>query len=409
MRTILLSAFSLAVLAAAACSSSDTGGGPGGSGPVVGSSEAGSGSGSGLGADARASAGAPSGSSSGSSTGVGADASAGSGSSTGTGTDASADSNSDTSTGSSGSVQAVGPCGVLPINPKATQQAKNLLCYLHSQYGNHVLSGEQETSWSGNPDDGMSYVFTNTGKYPVVRGGDYLYPMGTTARAQSWWNAGGIPMICYHMGAPPQSDSYAASMTAAAGGINAVLTPGNPSYTSFMMKLDYAAAELLKLQAAGVAVLWRPFHEAGGSWFWWSKETGAQYVRLWKFMYDYFTNTKGLNNLIWLHPYDGTPQGAFFPGNAFVDVGGSDTYSNNQPFTMNFSSTRAIVGSTMPIALHENGAMPNPTNMFAGNAAPWVLFNTWPGFITSANSLSFVKSVYANPYTVTRDQVPSLK
>ncbi|MDP9151502.1 MAG: glycoside hydrolase family 26 protein [Myxococcota bacterium] len=301
-----------------------------------------------------------------------------------------------------------GPCGVLPVNPKATQQAKNLLCYLYSQYGNHVLAGQQETSWS-NPDEGINYIFTNTGKYPVVRGGDFLYPNGTTARAQAWWTAGGIPMLCYHMGAPPQSDTYAASMTGAAGGINAVLTPGTASNASFMQKLDYAAGELLKLQAANVAVLWRPFHEAQGNWFWWSKETGAQYVRLWTFMYDYFTNTKGLNNLVWLHPYDGTPQSSFYPGKAYVDIGGADTYSTNQPFASLFATTRGIVGTTVPIALHENGAMPNPASMFAGNAAPWLLFNTWPGFITSANSLAFVKSVYANPSTVTRDRVPSLK
>lgn len=163
---------------------------------------------------------------------------------------------SDSSDAGSGPMtgEAGGPCGVLPVNPKATQQAKNLLCYLYSQYGKRVLSGEQETSWA-NPDDGMSYIFTNTGKYPVVRGGDYLYPSGTTARAQAWWNAGGIPMLCYHMGAPPQSDTYQNSMTAAAGGINAVLQPGTASYTSFIQKLDYAAAELLKLQAANVAVL----------------------------------------------------------------------------------------------------------------------------------------------------------
>jgi hypothetical protein len=297
---------------------------------------------------------------------------------------------------------------VLPINPNATAQAKNLLCYLYSQYKKHVLSGQQETSWASNPDVDTNYIFTSTGKYPVIRGGDFLYTNGTTTRAQAWWDAGGIPMLCYHMGAPPMADSYANSMVPAEGGIDAVLTPGTASYTSFLQKLDYAAGQLQELQAAGVAVLWRPFHEAGGTWFWWSMETGAQYIRLWTFMYDYFTN-KGLDNLVWLHPYDGSPLAAFYPGKTYVDVGGSDTYATNEPFTSNFTSTRAIVGATVPLALHENGLMPNPSDMFAGGAAPWVLFNTWAGYETSANTLAYVKSVYANPYTVTRDQVPSLK
>jgi hypothetical protein len=302
-------------------------------------------------------------------------------------------------------------CGAAPVNPNATQQARNLLCYLQRQYGQYVLSGQQETSWASDPDVDVNYINTNTGKYPAIRAGDFLYRNGTTARAQAWWDAGGIPMICYHMGAPRLSDSFANSKTAAPDGIDAVLTPGAASYTSFLAKLDYAAGELQTLQAANVAVLWRPFHEAGGNWFWWSMEGGAKYVRLWTFMYDYFTNTKGLNNLIWLHPFDGSPPAAFYPGKNYVDIAGADTYGNSQPFASMFSDTRAIVGTTLPIALHENGLMPDPDVMFgSGTKTPWVLFNTWVGtYLTDTNSVTYLQHVYASPYTITRDELPSLK
>jgi hypothetical protein len=51
--------------------------------------------------------------------------------------------------GSAGSAPApVASCNVAPVNPKATQQVKTLLCYLYSIYGKKVLSGQQETSWS---------------------------------------------------------------------------------------------------------------------------------------------------------------------------------------------------------------------------------------------------------------------
>jgi hypothetical protein len=301
-------------------------------------------------------------------------------------------------------------CGAAPINPNATRQARNLLCYLQRQYGHYVLSGQQETSWDRNPDIDVDYINAHTGKYPAIRGADFLYPNGTTTRAQAWWNAGGIPMICYHMGAPRLSDTFANSKTAAPDGIDAVLTPGTASYTSFLGKLDYAAGELQKLQAANVAVLWRPFHEAGGNWFWWSMEGGAQYVRLWTFMYDYFTNTKGLNNLVWLHPFDGSPPAAFYPGKNYVDIAGADTYANSQPFTSMFNSTRAIVGTTIPIALHENGLMPDPDTMFgSGTKTPCVLFNTWVGtYLTETNAVAYLQTVYASPYTITRDEVPSL-
>jgi beta-mannanase len=58
--------------------------------------------------------------------------------------------------------------------------------------------------------------------------------------------------------------------------IDNVLTPGTAEHASFIQRLDGAAAQLQKLDDAGVAVIWRPLHEAGGPWFWWSMEGGVQ-------------------------------------------------------------------------------------------------------------------------------------
>ncbi len=301
-----------------------------------------------------------------------------------------------------------GGCSIEPANPNASSAARKLLCYLYEIYGDQVLSGQQETSWDPDPEVDMKYINQHTGKYPAVRGLDYLYT-GTSDRAIAWWNAGGIPMICYHMGAPTAADTYAGSQASGAS-IDQALTPGTDQNKVFMQRVDKAAAELQKLEDQGVAVLWRPFHEAGGTWFWWSKEGGAQYKRLWQFMFDYYTNTKKLDNLLWLHPYNGEPQGAFYPGKAYVDIAGADTYSNSQPFTSMFDTTRGIVGSSMPIALHENGLMPDPDDMFAAsNQALWVLFNTWAGeYLTDTNSVEYLQHVYGSSRVITRDEVPDL-
>jgi Glycosyl hydrolase family 26 len=297
-----------------------------------------------------------------------------------------------------------GPC--VPVNPKATQQAKNLLCYLHSQFGNHVLSGQQETSWN-NPAGDVAYYTTNIGKAPAILGGDYLYPNGTSARAIAYWNAGGIPMIRYHMGAPPNGDSYQSSMGSA--NLDRVVTPGTPENTSFNAKLDYAAAEIQKLQTAGVPLIWAPFHEVqANGWFWWSKGSGAQYVALWKYMYTYFTSTKHLDNVLWLVPFSGSPNSAYYPGKDFADIAGPDTYSRAQPFAGTYNSARGVVGVNIPIALHETGTIPQPAGMFP-SAAPWLLFNVWAGFETSANTLATTRSAYLSPYTITRADIPDLK
>jgi hypothetical protein len=297
-------------------------------------------------------------------------------------------------------------CSVAPVDPNATIQAKNLLCYLYSIYGKNVLSGQQETSWSS-PENDISWYDTNVGKYPAVLGGDYLYPSGTSSRAIAYWNAGGIPMIRYHMGAPPNADTYEDSKGSA--NIANVLASGTTENQSFRSKLDYVATELKKLSDANVPVLWAPLHEyQPNGWFWWSKGSATQFVQLWRYMFDYLVTTKGLHNLVWLAPSSGSPDAAWYPGKAYVDVAGPDTYATNPPFTAMFTSAKNIIGTTVPITLHETGVVPQPSTMFP-TAAPWVLWNIWAGYQISENTVANVKSAYESPYTITRDEVPNLK
>jgi glycosyl hydrolase family 26 len=257
----------------------------------------------------------------------------------------------------------------------------------------------------------MNYINRNTGKYPAVRGLDYGDSQTVGSRAVSWWNAGGIPMVGYHMGAPNQdTDGYSGSQLTA--NINAALTPGTADHSRLTARLDGVAGQLQLAQSSGAAVIFRPWHEAGGTWFWWSKEGGSQYKRLWQFTFDYMTKTKGLHNLVWLMPYNGSPDASFNPGKAYYDVGGADTYANDHgPLTSLFDATKSIFGATVPIALHENGRIPDPSQL-QSSTAKWVLFNTWHStFVsdTSINPVSTFQSVYASPYVITRDEVPSLK
>src|SRR5947199_326055 len=87
-------------------------------------------------------------------------------------------------TGGTGGASATGgattsPCNVTPVTPGASPQAQKLLCYLYSQYGNHVLSGQQEANWNANPTD-ISWYNTNIGKYPAIDGSDFLYTNGAS-------------------------------------------------------------------------------------------------------------------------------------------------------------------------------------------------------------------------------------
>ncbi|MGP3968339.1 glycosyl hydrolase [Streptomyces sp. 6N223] len=300
-----------------------------------------------------------------------------------------------------------GDCTVSPVNPDASPQARAVLCFIRSQYGNHILSGQQESTWIGGPEYEMNHIYNNTGRYPAIRSLDRGDSPDFASRAIAWWNAGGIPMVGYHMGAPTFPDGYDGSRQRV--DINRVLTPGTAEYQSFIGRLDGVSAQLQQLENAGAAVIWRPYHEAGGTWFWWSMEGGSQYNRLWRFTYDYMTNVKGLDNLIWLHGFNGEPNSAFYPGSQYVDIGGADTYAgdgNYDPLKAMFDRTYAIVGPSRPIALHENGPIPDPARL-QSSGARWVLFNTWHGnHLTVSNSTSHLRYVYNHSYVITRDELP---
>jgi len=320
--------------------------------------------------------------------------------------------------GAGGSANGGAGCNVAPVDPDATQPAKNLLCYLYSISGNHVLSGQQETSWS-NPADDISFYTSNSsiGKAPAVLGGDFLYTgtgtasQGTTtSRAQAYWAAGGISMIRYHMGAPPNADSYDNSMLGfTSTQCDNVITGGTAENTSFVSKLNGIASNLLTLQTAGVPVLLALFHETQpGGWFWWSKCSGPQFIALYKYTYDYLVKTKGIHNLVRLMPFSGSPSSAYYPGKAFVDVTGGDTYATNPPFSSLYNASRNVGGATIPLALHETGVVPQPSTMFP-STAPWLLWSIWAGYEKSNNTIANIISAYSSPYTITRDEVPNLK
>ena len=333
---------------------------------------------------------------------TGADASAGSGGggptgrTTGTG-------------GITGDGSATSPpgCAAVPVTPNATQQARNVLCYLYSQYGNHILSGQEESG----AEVEINYIYTSTGKYPAIRSFE-ANSDGAATRCLTYWNAGGLCMFGYHMGAPGTADGYAGSQTKIAGEIDKALTVGSSENTVFNQRIDAIAKRMLTVQAGNGVVLYRPFHEAGGTWFWWSMEGGAQYVRLWKYTFDRVVNTNGVRNALWLLPYDGSPNAAFYPGQEYVDIGGADNYNkadDYSPMTSILNAAKTVFGSTMPIALHECGPIPD-SDQLQSSKTNWVFFSIWTQpYPEQYSTVDELKKVYNSSYVITRDLMPNLK
>jgi hypothetical protein len=293
-------------------------------------------------------------------------------------------------------------CTAVPVVPNATQQTRNVLCYLHSIYGNGILSGQEED----NNDNGMNAVFAATGKYPAIRAFDVNNSQAPT-QCVAHWNAGGICMFGYHMGI--NGGTYNTKTN-----IANVLTAGTAENTSFNADLDRIAQFVQPLKTAGGVAILRLFHEAGAgcAWFWWGMGTSAQWQSLFKYAFNYLTATKGLNNVLFLAPLCQHPTSDYNPGAQYIDFGGADNYvaaGDTQPMTSMFQQAQTAFPNMM-VALHECGTIPDPDQL-KSTGTKWLLFNVWanPYFNSPYNTTAHLQAVYSNPYVITRDKLPSFK
>jgi len=294
-------------------------------------------------------------------------------------------------------------CGVEPVTPNATQETRNVLCYLHSIYGNKILSGQEEN----NDDNAANYIQQTTGKYPAIRGFD-INNGRAAAQCVDHWRQGGLCMFGYHMGLVG-GDGYQGSQTAT--DVNQVITEGSALNQTFKARLDKTAVALQTVQDAGGVAILRLFHEAGNGcgWFWWGADPD-RFVRLWRYTFNYMTATKGLRNIIWLVPLCGSPTPAFNPGKEFTDLGGADSYVGDGNYdALNGLFNRTVAAfPDMPIALHECGPIPDPAALQA-TATKWLMFNVWTDNYPRppSNSVDHLNAVYNSEYVLTRDELPA--
>lgn len=319
------------------------------------------------------------------------------------------------------------------VNPKATKEAKALMSYLVDVYGKHILSGQQELCGSHNYDGSeaeFTYIREKTGKLPAVRGFDFMNYRGNgllwddlcAERVIDWYNnKGGIPTVCWHwfspgnIGKKADNSFYTDSTTFS---ISKALTPGTAENTALLDDIKVMAGKFKQLQDAGVPVLFRPLHEAEGAWFWWGAEGPQNCVKLYRLLYDKFTNEYGLNNLIWVwtsYTYETSPQ--WYPGDDVVDMVGYDKYNakdglpNGSAITSTFYNLVKSTGGKKLVTMSENDTIPQVSNLINEKAA-WLYFCPWYGWYLTGeqnNPVSWLTEIYKSEYCITLDELPDLK
>ncbi len=287
--------------------------------------------------------------------------------------------------------------------------AQTLLGQLHALPDGYILSGQESMLWDGPwnewfPSSRDAYVRQRVGEYPALFASDFgdfdqdteSHRAKVVDMALEYAANGSVIMLSYHLCQPDAPSGcgfetmhgFSKDDPYPRWRIDQILEEGTALHETHMQRLDEVAGYLAILRDAGVPVIWRPFHEMNGDWFWWCQQ--PRYAELYRQMHDRFVNVHGLDNLIWTfsvnywHPDWGSGEqlpSAYYPGHDVVDVIGVDIYTEyGHAYEKRVhDELHALGGGNKVIAITENGELPDWPSL-AEEQPHWAFWSTWWGF-----------------------------
>ncbi|WP_316633633.1 glycosyl hydrolase [uncultured Flavobacterium sp.] len=244
------------------------------------------------------------------------------------------------------------------VDANATKETVALFYNLKKLAKTKVAIGQQDAFNSFYQDNGGdSDIKKNTGYDPALLGSDFMFitDKNNNNQADNWfyqqeqktisdvkaaYAKGMINTFSWHLREPNNENSfYAADMTAdqKATAFKSIL-PGGVNHEWYKTKLDKVASVFLNLKGSNgelIPIIFRPFHEFDGSWFWWGANfcTPEEYKTAYQFTVDYLKNTKGVHNALYAFSPDNsytTPENYLsrYPGDKYVDILGMDNYGD---------------------------------------------------------------------------------
>lgn len=318
-------------------------------------------------------------------------------------------------------------------NKDSDYNAKALYQYLCESYGKQVLLGQHDTIGTSAETD---MIYKTTGKYPAIRFGDLMLATEkdsiTTDTemniAMDWASNDGIVGYMWHWAAPDDKREYYADQTDF--DIKKAVTKENIAQLSLedikklqkdgkvskecvavVQDIDTVSEKLSTLRDEGIAVLWRPLHEASNGDFWWGNDKEA-YKWLWKLMYERQTKYHKLNNLIWVWSAQNAD---WYVGDKYCDVLSCDVYDDgNKDAQVNIMLFLQSISKNKPIAMSECGSFPDIQSI-ADEKAMWAFIGQWGGnylmtddgkLAEENNTAAELIKMYNNNLTLTRDKLP---
>lgn len=239
-----------------------------------------------------------------------------------------------------------------PIDAKATRETKTLFTNLMKLSQKHTLFGHQHATeyghgWSG--DEDRSDVKSVVGSHPAVIGVDLLgfsgMPEDVIQKAKDalrknvvdTYNRGGVTTVAWHFLNPVSGGGFYWRDSVSLPAVKYIIPggEGHDKYKEILKGIGEWALSLKGSDGALVPVIFRPYHEFDGGWFWWGKPhcTKEEFISLWRFTVTYLRDSLDVHNFLYAFSPDNrfTTEAEFlerYPGDEWVDMVGMDNYGD---------------------------------------------------------------------------------
>lgn len=314
----------------------------------------------------------------------------------------------------------------VPCNPNATDEVKAVLKYLSEISGKGIITG-QHTQTTVQKE--LAYIQEVTGKLPALCGFELLAyspninygnaseecllevneNKNTLDNAWDWvLNKKGLITFTWHWFSPFGSrDKGFYSENTTFDAAQAVIE-GTEEYNALISDMDHMAELLKPFYEKRIPILWRPFHESEGTWFWWGYKGSDIARQLYRIMYDRYTNVHQLHNLIWVW---NSPLPEGYVGDDVVDVISRDLYPpkhTHSDLKTEFDELVQITPTNKLVALGEIGVIPS-IQQLSETKVPWAWYMTWSNDFGSTDEWTSKEELYKayhHDYAITLDKLP---
>ena len=273
------------------------------------------------------------------------------------------------------------------VDKNATTETAALFYNLRNLGKTKTIIGQQDAFNSFYQTSGFSDMKKTTGNDPGILGSDFMFITDKDNPSNNWfvqqenkiiadtkeaYTKGIINTFSWHLREPYHENSfYTSDMTAAekADAFKSIL-PGGKFHNWYKTKLDKVAQIVSQLKDSNgtlIPIIFRPFHEFDGNWFWWGASycTPEEYISAYRFTVEYLRDTKNVHNILYAFSPDnsyGSANSYFsrYPGDQYVDILGMDNYGdfdNKGTSGANAANAKLKYLSDAAIAKHKIAAL----------------------------------------------------